>query len=307
MSRKRIAAESADPLDETEVATDVPRSQDSKLASVSERKLKANRENAKKSTGPKTLRGKTHSCRNALRHGLFARHPLDFALLGEDSQEYEELLSNLFDEYRPVGRAEELEVERIGLCWWRLNRVWRHENSVNRVAMRDVGSRELDRQEEYCKQLDTEEDAVILRLQKAIEEIKSTEEVPQDLNQIFATKPGLAELWSFFERIGMGELEKTLGSKMFQELGPEELSPIRAELAIVCSIKFLEYMRQFRTGGVREVATAQHVIPDREALDRILRYETAIERNLGRALDRLEHLQRRRRGETVPPLEKALH
>jgi hypothetical protein len=50
-----------------------------------------------------------------------------------------------------------------------------------------------------------------------------------------------------------------------------------------------------------EVALAQHAIPDRDALDRILRYETAIERNLGRALNRLERLQRRRKGEPIPP------
>jgi hypothetical protein len=36
-------------------------------------------------------------------------------------------------------------------------------------------------------------------------------------------------------------------------------------------------------------------------LSKMLRYETAMERNLGRALDRLERRQRRRRGEPVPP------
>jgi hypothetical protein len=42
------------------------------LATPSERRLDANRENAKKSTGPKTLRGKGHSRFNALKHGLFS-------------------------------------------------------------------------------------------------------------------------------------------------------------------------------------------------------------------------------------------
>ena len=43
----------------------------------------------------------------------------------------------------------------------------------------------------------------------------------------------------------------------------------------------------------------QHVIPNREALDKILRYKTTSDRSLGRALDRLERLQRRRRGDPV--------
>ena len=67
-------------------------------------------------------------------------------------------------------------------------------------------------------------------------------------------------------------------------------------------IKFLEELGRYRTTGVIEVAIAQHVIPDREVLDRILRYETAIERNLGRAVDRLERLQRRRKGKPFPLL-----
>jgi hypothetical protein len=37
---------------------------------TSERKLRANRENAKRSTGPKTAAGKARSARNARRHGL---------------------------------------------------------------------------------------------------------------------------------------------------------------------------------------------------------------------------------------------
>ncbi len=50
------------------------------LSAPSPKKLNANRQNAKKSTGPKTLRGKAHSRRNALKHGLFAGHWLEFFL-----------------------------------------------------------------------------------------------------------------------------------------------------------------------------------------------------------------------------------
>ena len=37
---------------------------------ATEKQIRANRENAKKSTGPKTAAGRTRSSRNALRHGL---------------------------------------------------------------------------------------------------------------------------------------------------------------------------------------------------------------------------------------------
>ena len=37
---------------------------------ISERKIRANRANARASTGPKTAHGRSHAARNALRHGL---------------------------------------------------------------------------------------------------------------------------------------------------------------------------------------------------------------------------------------------
>jgi hypothetical protein len=42
-------------------------------------------------------------------------------------------------------------------------------------------------------------------------------------------------------------------------------------------------------------------LPDERASDRILRYETHLDRQLYRAMDQLERLQRRRKGENVPP------
>ena len=40
---------------------------------ISERKVQANRANAKRSTGPRTEAGKAASRRNALKHGIFSR------------------------------------------------------------------------------------------------------------------------------------------------------------------------------------------------------------------------------------------
>jgi hypothetical protein len=42
-------------------------------------------------------------------------------------------------------------------------------------------------------------------------------------------------------------------------------------------------------------------LPQADATDKLLRYEAHLDRQLYRAMDELERLQRRRRGETVPP------
>src|SRR5690242_784041 len=101
-----------------------------RLAIPSAKKLKANRENAKKSTGPRTQRGKAYSRRNAMTHGLFARHVMDFFLQNENWSEYEDLLAGLRAHYKPVGTAEDLEVERIAQSWWKIKRADRYENAA---------------------------------------------------------------------------------------------------------------------------------------------------------------------------------
>ena len=50
---------------------------------TNDRKIKANRANARVSTGPRTVEGRTRSARNALRHGLSLRVCSDPALCEE--------------------------------------------------------------------------------------------------------------------------------------------------------------------------------------------------------------------------------
>jgi hypothetical protein len=278
------------------------------LGAPSQKKLKANRENAKMSTGPKTLRGKAHSRRNALTHGLFARHSLDFFLQGEDSSEYEELFKDLRQQSQPVGRAEELEVERITLCWWRLKRAWRYENAENRVAMRDLGRKELAYQNEHLKDLDKKDQDLILHLRNLHDEIEATDAVPADFKQkLIAARPEFESVWSLCEAVAQRRAEDPGLSKLAEELSAEERKTVLAAVTVTIAINFIEHLRQFRNVNVRENVYARHVLPEDGTLDKMLRYETAIERNLARALDRLDRLQRRRKGEpALPPLSVRL-
>jgi len=64
-------------------------------------------------------------------------------------------------------------------------------------------------------------------------------------------------------------------------------------------LDFLEEQQKFRVLNTRETAIAEHIIPVGPSLDNLVRYESSIERNLSRALDRLQRLQRSRNTEMI--------
>jgi hypothetical protein len=86
---------------------------------ISEARLRANRENAKKSTGPKTARGKAYSRRNALKHGLL----INRVLFSSDGTPINEELHDLWDslqaKYGSDDVRTELLLESLVVGWWR--------------------------------------------------------------------------------------------------------------------------------------------------------------------------------------------
>jgi hypothetical protein len=84
---------------------------------ASAKKAAANRQNALKSTGPKTPDGKAAVRLNALRHGLLSQEIL---LPGEDEEALRELAGGLRAELQPVGELEGLLADRITSLLWRL-------------------------------------------------------------------------------------------------------------------------------------------------------------------------------------------
>lgn len=82
--------------------------------------IKANQLNAQKSSGPKTAEGKAVSSRNAMTHGLSARH---LFIAGEDPREFEALRANLIEELDPASPLDAILVDKIAADLWRLMRV----------------------------------------------------------------------------------------------------------------------------------------------------------------------------------------
>jgi hypothetical protein len=87
---------------------------------VSASQLRANRANAKRSTGPTTLSGKRRSRMNAVKHGLSAK---EITVGGEGPEEFGAFRDGLFADHKPVSALERELVERLAGLLWRLRRL----------------------------------------------------------------------------------------------------------------------------------------------------------------------------------------
>ena len=91
---------------------------------ATEAQRKANRQNAKKSTGPRTEEGKARSSQNGLKHGLLAR---DAVMADEDPAEYDRQFQLLEENIFPKNAIEFALVRQIADAEWRIRRVARIE------------------------------------------------------------------------------------------------------------------------------------------------------------------------------------
>ena len=110
-----------------------------KLKIVSDNKVRANRANAKLSTGPKTLSGKEKISGNALTHGLTAEKHV---IIGESIDEFNTFKDSMLKVYEPVGAyQEEIFIKLVELLW-RLRRVGVIETGIygNEILEYDADS-----------------------------------------------------------------------------------------------------------------------------------------------------------------------
>lgn len=94
---------------------------------TTKKQINANRRNAKKSTGPRSDRGKQTAARNALKHGFCASGVL---LSDEDPAVFEQFSQNLRRELNPNGSVENMLAGRIVALSWRLQRAVRLQSGV---------------------------------------------------------------------------------------------------------------------------------------------------------------------------------
>ena len=99
---------------------------------ATEAQIKANQENAKKSTGPATSEGKQRSSMNAMIHGIFSKIPL---LPGENQEQFKLLEDEIIKAYQPTDAMEYHLVQRIYLICIRQIRLREAEAAKLEISM----------------------------------------------------------------------------------------------------------------------------------------------------------------------------
>ncbi len=102
----------------------------------SEARLRANRANAKKSTGPKTEAGKTRSCLNATRHGILSQV---IHLPEEELNSYHEFTEQYVSSLNPVGMVETQLANSCADLQFRLHRLAAAEHNLFAIGHDEQG------------------------------------------------------------------------------------------------------------------------------------------------------------------------
>ena len=150
---------------------------------VTEKQLAANRANAKRSSGPRTLEGKAKSRWNAMRHGILAQAVIPPALEPVESRTaFDDLLASLRAECAPATVAEGALVEMIAVTYWRLGRLLRTEAAAMVAANRPPRN-------------DSPEDAqAVSRLQASADRLTNALDDPAALRKIMDPTGAYADL-----------------------------------------------------------------------------------------------------------------
>jgi hypothetical protein len=257
------------------------------------KKIESNRRNARHSTGPRTLEGKDRVSHNALKHGLLSSK--EVVIPGdEDPAEFDALLEELQRDRQPVGKTEEFLVHEIAAGMWRVRRALRCESGETRKA-KDDALHAVVCLSGLSDPIAAAENRRLLhaRLQIAEESLAelldSGDLTIEKRALLLATFPDDGELQRLWRE---GEMAGNVADKCSA-----------AKTILQTKIKHFNRCLQLAEGYRSldpEAHSAAASLPSREMLERILGYETRIKRQLYRAMNQLERLQRRRCGEMVP-------
>lgn len=289
------------------------------------KQIAANRLNAQKSTGPKTPRGKAISRQNAAKHGALAEIVVVSGdQIKESLPDFKKLCHDFYQSLKPVGPLEEMLVDQIITTTWRLRRAHRAETGEVALSV-DTGVWERKDDDSLRLTLIQPENpyapGLVCRLGKTsagcrflINCLYEVRGAVEDDGKLTATTLANFKQSLLHQAQDLGaQLEQY---HQFLTTNPKKLAPAALKtLHRDVVLEYLDLQIAYYQGLLDEVHQPRDVagecarqnatvLPDSKALNKILHYEAILTRQLYRAMNQLERIQRRRLGENIPaPLE----
>jgi len=278
------------------------------------RKTESNKKNASKSTGPRTKRGKRITRWNAVKHGLLGKAVvIEVGERKEDRAEYQAVLAQLRKTLDPQGILEEMLVEQIASCYWRLRRVLLCEAGEIVAAQTNpyngedgLGLAALETMEE-CRTIDSKGvreriDFLEMMSQSLGENATLSEEDLNRLNEKFGAKSPFARHLCLLNN-GLVDSQEGPDRERFEEIRGEMLEYLGHESEVLEKVasqlrKKEELETEAKLGALN--------LPSGKVSEKINRYETTLERRMHRGIETLTRLQRARRGQPAPAPESEI-
>jgi hypothetical protein len=261
-------------------------------------------------TGPRTVAGKKRSSRNAIKHGLFCQ---DIILEGEERADFDDLLRDLIDDRQPEGAMEHYLVNQLATLMWRRRRVIVVENALISRAPEFLGLRGRS-DTDYPRQmlLSAPPKDITAPITSKAELLYTAAKKLWDLRHDIEAKgldfdrilEALYNVYGFFDVMSPEGLSKDVLILTFVNLRKEQqaYSSISSEILKAGAMHAI-YIEAERLFSLAKQELSKEVIynsvasllPKQTDLDRILRYETHLSREIDRTLFQLDRLQNARR------------
>jgi hypothetical protein len=283
---------------------------------MSLKQIAANRRNAQKSTGPQTLAGRAVSKMNAVKHGILSKEVLVRGMyIKENGREFAILHQRFWETLMPVGPMEEMLVDQIVTTHWRLRRALKAESGEIALSV-DEGHWNRNHQHPAmrCMLWESFGDPVLSMrnsalgnrfLENQLKKVRASVEEEGELTEAaiqfvkyngkpYSLTEDLEKLRSQLQQNPEGLEPSALRAKQKEQT----LAYINKELALISWGKSKSEEREEKEEQAHQAAA---VLPSPEILEKIMRYQTMLDRQKYRAMAQLERLQRMRQGENIPP------
>jgi len=261
----------------------------------------ANRQNARRSTGPKTEAGKAVVARNPLGHGIYAVSPVVEG--AETVEAWNDYRAAMWQSFEPQGMLEETLAERLILNAWRLRRIARYETGE---ILREIDGNTVEDLPDAKKTL--EHRKFLHDFSAAGDNTEmSLEDAQWLLEEAFAYRPTAAaadELTD--ESAELDEYMKPLEAAKTCTVGlvRQQLERMAKRHEWTAAV-LLDWIRSDVEETIaknrQKLAAIQcaHLVPHPEIVAKIMRYESHLSRMFRRDLHELQRLQALRKGQPV--------